>query len=425
MPPDAPAPAPPGAPTPARPARPSDAGYFLTLDGWRAVAIGLVVADHVCKGLIRDMDLNRAVARLALGAHGVNLFFAISGFLITARLLQEREATGGVSLGAFYVRRAWRILPPAFAFLAVVGCLGLAGALPVAGWDWLAALGFWRNYAEPVLNDTGYYTAHFWSLAVEEHFYLLWPGALVALLLAAARRRRDDDVAYGAGGGAGPVAGVTLVAAMALLGALLVAAWRPVVLGQQIAAVGHPTWHYFVRTDTRLDALLWGAALAAAARTGWGARVAALVARPAVRLAVVAAVGMIWTVYRQRPTIWESAFLALLVGGSVFAAGARPDGRPGRFDLLGRALETGPARWLGRRSYGVYLWQQLFLPSFDTPLLAAGVGLPGVLQRWPWNGVALLAVAAASYRWVERPCIARGAALGRRIAAARRHIARI
>ncbi len=144
--------------------------YLPTLDGWRAIAIALVLFTHVRLpgGALQQIS--------PYGAMGVHLFFAISGFLITNRLLEDRSG-----LRAFYVRRAFRILPAAFLYLAVLFALGFVGGwIPLnAGQLWASAF-FYRNYYV-LPADQGWYTGHYWSLSVEEHFYLLWPALLLWL----------------------------------------------------------------------------------------------------------------------------------------------------------------------------------------------------------------------------------------------------
>jgi peptidoglycan/LPS O-acetylase OafA/YrhL len=154
--------------------------HFLpTLDGWRAIAIAMVVLSH---------SLTTASARgggggflnlltFRMGTFGVMLFFAISGYLICTRLLVEEETTGSVSLRSFYIRRVFRILPAAYVYLGTVAVLALARIL-VVGWaDIAGAALFYSNYEE----SGSWFTGHFWSLALEEHFYLLWPPVLVLL----------------------------------------------------------------------------------------------------------------------------------------------------------------------------------------------------------------------------------------------------
>lgn len=349
--------------------------YIPTLDGWRAVAIALVIADHLML-VVRP----RVAGTVALGQVGVNLFFGLSGFLITSRLLAERgRANGQIALGAFYLRRAARILPAAFVYLAVIGVAGVAGWLPVRPLEVVAAACFFRNYLPPALPLAGttlgvwdgFYTSHFWSLAIEEHFYLFWPPLL-------RRLRTTRAVGW---------------AAAAL--ALAVAFWRGAALLLSVIRTGHGVALFTWRTDLRLDALLCGAAMAA------------VFTRPAVRawlsdrrgqvtwLAALVAYMLVLGHYHSRPTVWEAALIPILIAGTV----ARPHG------LAGRLLDVPAVRWVGRLSYSLYLWQQLWVPFAGIPHSL------GRLQAWPFNLLAIVLSAAASYSLVERPCIRMGARL--------------
>jgi peptidoglycan/LPS O-acetylase OafA/YrhL len=161
-----------------------------TLDGWRGFAVIAVILYHGRSGFFND---NSVAMRLsAHGDLGVNLFFAISGFLICGLLLKEFQADGNINLRRFYLRRCFRILPPYYAVLAVLCILSIAGAIRVNYSDLPGCLLFYRNFT-PLGGDYqgGYYTAHLWSLAIEEHFYLLWP-----MLLLAVRPKRAGRVAF-------------------------------------------------------------------------------------------------------------------------------------------------------------------------------------------------------------------------------------
>jgi len=171
-------------------------GYLKTLDGWRAIAITAVLFDHaVAYSPLGRYPRLAAVAHI--GPNGVSLFFAISGFLICSRLLEEQADWGNINLTGFYIRRACRILPPAMLYLIAIGILSLFGTITVTWAEWWSSVFFFRNYlpGSAISGGSGGYTIHYWSLAVEEHFYLLWPAALVffgkrkarwfALLLAA------------------------------------------------------------------------------------------------------------------------------------------------------------------------------------------------------------------------------------------------
>ncbi len=350
-------------------------GYIPTLDGWRAVAIIAVMASHAGHSYSAPLGRDSFFDRIASGTHGVNLFFAISGLLITSRLLEEWDRAGHVSLKRFYIRRAFRILPPALLYLACVALLGVIGLLPVVREEFVAATLFFRNYLPAILgpNGAGFFTSHYWSLAVEEHFYLFWPS----LLLFAGRKR------------ALPVAIVV---------AVLVAVWRHVEAWREIMLYNAIQPNYFVRSDTRIDSIMWGVVAALA------------LSRPDVRaaierylstivlLALVALYGAIVYRYGTRPTFWEAMIVPVIVAATVL----RPR------SMLGRVLEHPVLRWIGRLSYSLYLWEFFFVYYRDVPITL------GVWQTFPVNLIAAVVCAAASYYLVERPLVK----LGHRIAPA-------
>ena len=119
-------------------------GYIPTLDGWRAIAVLLVVFDHVKKHGICAVGSTAPLCTVEAAGHGVAIFFGLSGFLITLRMMEEREVRGRLSLRGFFVRRAFRILPPALAYLGIVGVLALTVGLEVGAREWLASVFFIR-----------------------------------------------------------------------------------------------------------------------------------------------------------------------------------------------------------------------------------------------------------------------------------------
>ena len=364
-----------GLETPAGIATPHVSGrratYLPTLDGWRAVAI---IGVLICHGTDRLFSAtggwpqSHLYAVTRYGAFGVDVFFGISGFLITTRLLDELYRQGRLNLKAFYTRRFFRIVPPYLAYLVVATFLAVEPG--PGGWmrELASCLLFVRNY----YPGGGWFTGHFWSLAIEEHFYFLWPAFLA---LAAPRRPT-----------------------LAVLGvALLIGAWRVAEFRLMVLSAVLPGVSFFQRTDIRLDSLLMGC-VAALLYDSHRARVTALVS-PGVWLLVVASllVCIVW----QPPLAltWQSILVPLMLIGTV--------AHPGSF--VGRCLETPAVSWIGRISYGLYLWQQLFLSSSDaTPTRSIDV-----LQRLPLNLVAVFVVATASYYLLERPSISFGHRLSR------------
>ena len=155
------------------------AGRIPCLDGLRAVSISLVVAQHSWLSRSGGAGHDDPRWRFLNGALGVEIFFVISGYLITTLLVREAEARGRVSLRSFYVRRVLRIFPAYFAYLAVVVGLALGGLVPLSLGDLLSAVTFTWNYSPAATSWT---LAHAWSLSVEEQFYLLWPATLLFLM---------------------------------------------------------------------------------------------------------------------------------------------------------------------------------------------------------------------------------------------------
>jgi len=146
---------------------------FSSLDGWRALSILMVMGEHSIFTVGCTPGAEKFLETYFDGSLGVRFFFIISGFLITYLLLKEHAQTGKISLRKFYARRALRILPVYFVYLAVVFVLQLCTPYSQPEITWAANLTFTTNYV-----PTNWTTGHLWSLAVEEQFYLLWPLAL-------------------------------------------------------------------------------------------------------------------------------------------------------------------------------------------------------------------------------------------------------
>ncbi|MCB0964819.1 MAG: acyltransferase, partial [Acidimicrobiales bacterium] len=315
------------------------------------------------------------------GFLGVDVFFVVSGFLITRLLLAERERSGRVALGSFWVRR-FRRLVPVLAVVLVAVMLGSRAWLPswrladvrLEAFSALAYVANWRF----VLSGQSYFASgiapsplrHTWSLSIEEQFYLLFPLLVVGLAAVAARRTR------------------TVVGVVAVVGALASAVWMAAG-----ASWGWDLSRLYYGTDTRAFGLLAGVALAAGwDRTGVGAgrpsrwwAVAAALAVPVVGAYFVLASSGTEGFYRG-PFQGFSVVAVLLVAG--VATGAGP---------LARALGWGPLVWIGRRSYGIYLW------SWPTQVFASEHSrLDGLTLDAVVVGVSV-ALAAVSHWLVEEP----------------------
>ena len=303
--------------------------YRPELDGIRGLAILLVLAQHI----------NLPSSALA-GMMGVNLFFVLSGYLITSLLLTEQDATGRISLRRFYERRVRRLLPALVAVLIATGVLmAVMGRLGDYWGQAAVSLFYVSDIAKAIGYDLGY-VGHTWSLALEEQFYLLWP-ALVILL-----PRRFLLPALTAG----------IVGALAL---------QLLLLPVDVLALFRP--------DVRADSILWGCLIS-------------LMPRTAPRWAAIA--GGIGVGVLAFTWVWpyaiglSSIFAALFISG---AASLRPI-------LANRALVR-----IGQISYGLYLWQAIPVGLFQQETLAGNVlAMTGVV-------VVAFALALVSERWIERP----------------------
>lgn len=338
---------------------PTRLGYRPSLDGIRGLAIASVVGFH-------------AFGHPAGGYLGVDLFFVLSGFLITTLLLEEREERGHASLRAFYARRALRLLPGLAIMLATV--LGVVVIRAVVTGDShdlgrtltfaAAGIGYVTNFVLAASGNGVPSLAHLWSLAAEEQFYLLWPPTL--LLLLGGRRRW----------------------ALALLGlALGVEVLRQVTL----LANGAPGYRLDFAPDTRGSSIVIGCIVALAWR---GRR----------RVPGVAVLGLVLVALP----------LLLDVGKHLYQGGLVLFGAATGLLIL-RALEPGtlecdalsfpPLVALGRVSYSLYLWHVPVLAALG--ILAGGLPAQG---GWPRQvaGVAIsLGAAVLSYRFVEQPFLRR------------------
>ena len=356
----------------------SDQRYMPGLDGLRAIAVLTVIAFH------------EQFSWAPGGLLGVGVFFTLSGYLITDLLLGKWTATGRLHLANFWIRRARRLLPALFVMLILVTAwvtladrvrLGsLRGAVAAAAtyssnWYLIGVnQSYFARFAPPEPLD------HLWSLAVEEQFYLLWPWLLL-LGLFFIRRRGADGIPW--------LAVPTLALATASAISMYVL-YHPAV---------DPT-RVYEGTDTRAAGLLIGAALAMvwpSTRAGRTAKKAAwLLDVPALAgLAVILL--MTWRVGQYSPFLYEGGLVLLsLATAAVVAAVACPS------SIVGAALGWPLLRWIGVRSYGIYLWH------YPVIVLSSPPNARESLPRAAAQIAATIVLAALSWRFVEEP-VRRGA----------------
>ena len=351
--------------------------YAPGLDGVRAIAVTAVVVFHL------------GATWLAGGFLGVDVFFTLSGFLITSILLTEFYARGSIDIKNFYLRRARRLLPALFTMLAAVTLLTWLFARDemyrLRG-DVIAALTYCTNWTQIVWNR-GYFAQlgrpsllqHLWSLAVEEQFYVLWPLILVAGL---AMRKRWGVLAI-------PV--VLTAVSLALMAGLFHA-------GQDPARV-------YYGTDTHISPMLIGATLAIIVgmrrnagldQERRGGRLTADIA------ALIGLLGLAWAALHinyYSAGLYRGGYLLVGIGSAALIYAAARAGT-----ITARLLGWAPLVWIGQRSYAIYLWHW--------PVLM--LSRPGVDIHWPKPVVITLQVAAIliasdlSFRYIERPIRSRG-----------------
>ena len=354
-------------------------GQIPGLDGLRALAIIAVLAFHFVP------------AALPGGFLGVDVFFVVSGFLITTLLLREIDARGRVDLLSFWRRRARRLVPPLLAVVVVsVVAARLVGGDLLVGIvrQTAGALTFTSNWLE-IAAGASYFQStspllfvNFWSLAVEEQFYLLWPLTLVVVLAFAPSTR----------------ARVGAVAAAGLVSTLLMAA---------LFTPGSDATRVYYGTDTHLVGLMGGAALALAwadptHRAGLRSRSWRRVRGPAVLAALLTLAALVrWSSEDSALTFRGGIALASLAT-VVLIAGLLEAPSPWR-----RAMSLRPLVWLGRRSYGIYLWHWpvLVIAGALVPYAAGTLRGAGVLL-----GALLLTLVLAELSWrcLEVPVRRRG-----------------
>jgi peptidoglycan/LPS O-acetylase OafA/YrhL len=325
---------------------------YPCLNGLRGVSILCVIAAHVYRGH------ENAITDVLSGGWGVLMFFVISGFLITTLLFKERASTGTISLRNFYVRRALRILPVAYLFIAVMLLLGWFGVIEP---DMRGALGA-ALYAKniPPFDEGSWYFGHFWSLAVEEQYYFYVPFLL--LYLSTSRF-------------------------LVFCGALTVSAW----------ALVYASFHglgsvYFVK--------ILGNVLCFQVSLAVGAATAILVATGRVRIPCMGAVATLglalgsalcYSPYVPLPILFKPFVSSILLAVMLISCVQQKNGPVASF------LNSRPIAFVGVLSYSLYVWQQ----AFTYELI---IRLPNFPSAWNTclNLLLLAVVALASYYLYER-----------------------
>jgi len=326
--------------------------HIPSLDGLRAISIALVLLGHLY-GTRGFVVLNLGVGDYA--QLGVTVFFVISGFLITRLLFLEHSKNGRISLKLFYARRSLRIFPASYAYIACVSLLWMAGIIQIEARDFWHAVTYTVNF----LPNRSWPLGHFWSLSVEEQFYLLWPSTFVML-----GARRANWVA----------AGVILFGPVARTAA-------------RVFLIGTP-YRYLEMFPMVADSLAVGCLLASV--SGWLERRKWYLElfRPGYTLGMF---GLILLINRYMAHTVVAVFgtsiinitIAILIHRFIYCSG----------DWIGQFLNWKPIAFVGVLSYSLYVWQQLFLNPYSTAWANA----------FPQNVAFAIAASLASYFLLERP----------------------
>lgn len=356
-------------------------GYLPSLDGWRALAIlGVIVTHDLPWSFAGHSDAGVKGS----GGYGVNLFFAISGILITTRILEEERLKGYFDIRRFYIRRIFRIQPAAIAYLAVIAVLMAVNIIHDHWYYWLAAMFMFENFAwRPSVVPISFFVGHFWTLAVEEHFYIL-----LSLLLLWARKFRLS---------------------------VLAVAWAGLAIASRIGAARG--WYDPAitgrRTYWQLDFLIFAAMSAIVLQRPRIKAWAVEHWKPWTAFAVtIATIGLHrCSVYLRHPALhafslhgWldelgliSQFFFTLWVVATML--------HPRSWTT--RLLELAPLRYVGRLSYSLYLWHVLFFSQLE-PLTHITNPLLLALSGRPAKYIAAFGVSMLSYYIVEKPMMRLG-----------------
>ncbi|NKF22956.1 acyltransferase family protein [Solimonas marina] len=335
-------------------------GRIDGLDGLRAISILIVLIGHGAHTVGVPVFMQTFSE---MGIVGVELFFTISGFIITHLLLRERARDGNIDLRKFWWRRALRIVPP---FAAAALGIAIAAAAGIIQWHWTSFIGAVTLTKDTTLLPGDWFFGHIWSLSLEEQFYLLWP-----LVFAFALNTQRT---------------MWLLLALVIGNALI----TPLV------------WHVarpFENTLPYIPHLAAGCLLAMALHAPqpprWLQAWRALPMR-GVLITTLAALALIVSWLRGRDQMdftWVPLYAVLvpITAMLIVAEIALPEGS------LRTVLATPALRWFGRISYSLYLWQQLFFGPADA------YPHPWLWATWPYNIVAAVACGALGYYLIEKP----------------------
>jgi peptidoglycan/LPS O-acetylase OafA/YrhL len=344
----------------------ADGDRIPGLDFLRAISVSMVLADH--SGLYR-------IGGVAIfdGGLGVEIFFVLSGFLITGLLMDEFASQKTISLGRFYLRRASRLLPAFYAYVLVGAFLLAFQNKPMPWGAIVSSLLYTINYYQAAVGAPSNYLSHCWSLAVEEQFYFIWPIVVLALAKAGRLTIRSAVIAF----------------AIAWFAKLIL-----------VIVIGATDEYLYRSLESRADQLLAGALLAVFSRSAYWQTTMRTIDRfrwIALALLVLLVLsinffrGDVFSKYVLGYTI-EPLLIALLIPCVILLAS--------REGVLAKLLNSGASQIIGRVSYGMYLFHPFVMHG--TKNFAMRAGVPSALSI-AISFAAVTAVALASFYLFERP----------------------
>jgi peptidoglycan/LPS O-acetylase OafA/YrhL len=343
-----------------------------SLDGLRALSIFLVLALHSLQRIEVSGPGSFLWVGIFNGATGVFIFFVISGYLITSLLLREHEKRGSISLRGFYFRRAMRILPPLYVYVGVLLLLGLIGRLPIFKLDIISALFFFHDYALSLMWPL----EHFWSLSIEEQFYLIWP----LLLLYCLRRPGSEG---------------RLKASKIAIAIILIA---PLIRVVSFTIARNTFLHNAYSFHAHADSLMFGCLLALVQGTPVFERLYSYATKiwwiPPAAVVLSDCLGARYQNYWDFPI--GMTFCGAAISFFLLWCVRNPTSAVGRF------LNSRPIAHIGVLSYSIYIWQTLFLNPSNLTLFGPSLKL---LYTFPFSWLAILVIAELSYNLVERPSL--------------------
>jgi peptidoglycan/LPS O-acetylase OafA/YrhL len=347
--------------------------HIPSLDGLRALSVMLVIVLHTLLRHSLYKFIPFPLRLLGNGALGVFIFFVISGYLITTLLLREQDKTGAISLRSFYLRRAFRILPPLYAYVFFLAILGATGHLPgMNRHELISALTLTRNYT-PHVNLWA--MEHLWSLCIEEQFYVLWPSTLVLCLLHrsdALGRRRATTIA---------------------LAVLLAEPFVRVFCYRYLPPLGNMGMFHM-----QADGLMFGALGALQQGHARFERIYTRATRwPWLLPALIFLVLNSLTVHFQN--YWDLPLGMTLNGFLVLMWLLWLVRNPA--SIQGRILNQPAVAWVGRLSYSLYIWQTFFTHPLNVQVFGSDAWWINFPTSWLW----IFCIAAISYYAIERPAL--------------------